>query len=282
MISPSLSDIMTRNVLTVRPSDSLQLVQRLMVRYQITRFVVVDKKQRAIGILTQKDLIRAISEDTTEREINEIPASEAMTKKLITVTPQTKVSSAAKTMLDKNISSLIVVDEEGKLEGIVTKTDLCRWYYQKCYGYFKVKDAVTRNVITVKPSASIFRVVDLMNKNAIHRVVVVENDEPVGVVTASDLTLTSTILKPSHVLRGKKPMMVKGTFIVSPAAVSSLTARDVMTADPLVLKEEDDLGEASRIMLAHRISGLPVVNAEGKLTGILTKTDIAKSVAKMD
>jgi len=282
MISPSLSDIMTRNVLTVRPSDSLQLVQRLMVRYQITRFVVVDKKQRAIGILTQKDLIRAISEDTTEREINEIPASEAMTKKLITVTPQTKVSSAAKTMLDKNISSLIVVDEEGKLEGIVTKTDLCRWYYQKCYGYFKVKDAVTRNVITVKPSASIFRVVDLMNKNVIHRVVVVENDEPVGVVTASDLTLTSTILKPSHVLRGKKPLMVKETFIVSPAAVSSLTARDVMTADPLVLKEEDDLGEASRIMLAHRISGLPVVNAEGKLTGILTKTDIAKSVAKMD
>jgi len=67
---------MTRNVLSVRPSDSLQLVQRLMVRYQVTRFVVVDKKHRAVGILTQKDLIRAISEDTTERGIDEIPVSE--------------------------------------------------------------------------------------------------------------------------------------------------------------------------------------------------------------
>jgi len=101
------------------------------------------------------------------------------------------------------------------------------------------------------------------------------------VVTDSDLTLTSATLKPLHFLRGKKPLVVKGAFIVSPTAVSSLTARDVMTANPLVMKEEDDLGEASRIMLAHRISGLPVVNAGGRLIGILTKTDIAKSVAKM-
>jgi len=62
-----------------------------------------------------------------------------MTKTLITLNPQTKVSSAAKTMLDNNISSLIVVDEEGKPEGIVTKTDLCRWYYQNAAATLRSK-----------------------------------------------------------------------------------------------------------------------------------------------
>jgi len=170
-------------------------------------------------------------------------------------------------MLDNNISSLIVVDGEGKPQGIVTKTDLCRWYSQMCSGYFKAKDAMTQNVATVKPTAFVYHVVDLIIARNIHRVVVAKDNEPVGVITVSDLSPVSAILRP--------------ITLVSPSAALLISASDVMTADPLVVKADDDLCEAVRIMLANRISGLPVVNEKCKLTGILTKTDIVKTIAKM-
>jgi acetoin utilization protein AcuB len=54
-----------------------------------------------------------------------------------------------------------------------------------------------------------------------------------------------------------------------------------MTPKPFVVKLDDDLCEAARLMLTNRISGLPVVNEKGKLTGILTKTDIVKAITDM-
>ena len=56
---------------------------------------------------------------------------------------------------------------------------------------------------------------------------------------------------------------------------------DIMTSKPLLMDEDDDVAEAARIMIRHRISGLPVINDTMILTGIITKTDILKSVVKI-
>jgi CBS domain-containing protein len=258
---------MKKEIIKVHPTDSLQVAQSLMKRYRITRVVVVDEKEKAVGILTQKDFVWTLSNDKTGRGIDEISISEVMTKTLIAVSPETEVTAVAKIVIKENIGSLVIVDGEGKSQGIVTKTDLCLWYSKMCPGYFKAKHVMTHNVATVKPTASVFQVVDLMIARNIHRVVVAKENEAVGMITVSDLAPVSTIMRPIT------------TALISTSWI--LLASDVMTPKPFVVKLDDDLCEAARLMLTNRISGLPVVNEKGKLTGILTKTDIVKAITDM-
>ena len=58
-------------------------------------------------------------------------------------------------------------------------------------------------------------------------------------------------------------------------------ASDIMTVKPILMDESDDIAEAARIMIGHSISGLPVINSTMILTGIVTKTDVLKSIVKI-
>jgi len=249
-----------------------------MLRHNITRVVVVAEDERPLGVITQKDVVRAMS--STERGIENILAEEIMSSPPITVTPDTPVSKVAEKMLESNISSLIVVDDEGKVLGIVTKTDLCKYFAAKFKGKVKVRDFMTKSVVSVSRSTSVYRVIDLMTKYRIDRVVVVENREPVGIITARDLVFGVHEFKRRGVKYVRRVERSWGYRIYRKVPLV-LLAEDLMSSPPIVAKESDDLAQATEIMLREGISGLPVVDAEGKLSGIVTKTDIARALASM-
>jgi acetoin utilization protein AcuB len=75
---------------------------------------VVDERDRLVGIVSEKDLLRAKSEKQVE---------EVMTRDVVTVTEYTALEDAARVMADRTISSLPVM-RNGKLVGIITETDL--------------------------------------------------------------------------------------------------------------------------------------------------------------
>jgi CBS domain-containing protein len=56
-------------------------------------------------------------------------------------------------------------------------------------------------------------------------------------------------------------------------------AKDIMKYDPITISQNSDLADAAQIMAMNRISGLPVVNSNDTLVGIITKTDIVKAMA---
>jgi len=266
----SIYDIASKSVVTVNPYDSLALVRELMIKHSIGRVVVVDGG-RPVGIITKKDVVRFLAADDSDRSLIEIPASEVMSVGLITVKPDVDVKDASKLMLKRGVSSLLVVGEGGGLMGIATKTDVCRYYGEMCRGLFKVRDFMSRDVIYVKPLHSMFRVMNLMVKHNISRVVVVDEEfRPIGIVTSTDLTFYMSSLKP-----------VKHAAFESLPSSIIMTAEDVMTKNPLTIGEDEDLSEASRVMVDRRISGLPVTGVDGRLTGIVTKTDIVKATASI-
>ena len=276
----SVGDIMVKNVVTVKPEETLLQVQKVMLKHIISR-LVVSKDRKPIGIVTQKDIVRFLLSDASKRGIDEIPVKEVMSKTLVTVQPSVSVSKIAQTMLKKKISSLIVVDQSGVLAGIVTKVDICSYYATKYVGKYKVSKFMTKKPITIKPSQSIFLAASLMSEHNITRVIVVDDGKPVGILALSDLTMISPILKPVKLMMERKPVFVKGLIMPS-NYISLLTARDVMTADPISVHENVDLAEAARLMTKHRFSGLPVVNDEGKLVGIITKSDVTRAVASIE
>lgn len=279
-----ISEIMVKNVYTAKPTDTLMRIKELLMKYGVNRLVITDDR-KPVGIITRKDLISSVLEKVGDKSVDEVYAYEVMTKSLITVKPNESIRSGAKMMLDNGLSSLIVVDG-GSLLGIITKTDLCRYYAEYFKGVFKVRDFMTKEVITANPKQSIFHVINLMNMHKISRVIVEDGGLPIGIVTTTDISLINAILNPLETIRVGRPVVLltqrKGV-IIQPTALSilTLTARDVMTSNVVTISEDENLTKAAKVMLEKRISGLPVIDGKGKLAGVITKTDITKAVASL-
>jgi len=270
--------IMTPKVITCSPTSTLLQVQQLMGNNSISRVVAVNGNNQPVGIITQEDVINFLVADKSRRGNEEITAEEVMTKKLITAKRKTPISNLAETMAKKGISSVVIVNGKGKLDGIVTKTDITAWY-GALRGAYTVQEFMTAKTVTVKPSQSLFLVASLMAENAISRVIVVADKEnkPAGIITVADMAMMSKLLKPAKVLKEKTPLVVKGA-IALPKNVHLLTAGDIMTADPITVNKTADLADAAELLTKHKISGLPVTY-KGKLVGIITKSDIIRAVA---
>lgn len=99
---------------------------------------------------------------------------------------------AAQRMVEEDISTLVVVDEEGFLTGIITRTDLLRALItQEAWGNQPVEKFMNREVVTVSPQTQLLRVAELLLDKQIHRVVVARDENgkkrPISVVSAGDL-----------------------------------------------------------------------------------------------
>lgn len=270
------SEIMTKSVITSRPDDSLLQVNELMERHGISRIVIEDDN-RAVGIITQKDLVAFLLDDVSPRGMDEMKASEAMTTGLITAELTTPVQEVAKKMVWRDISSVIIVDAQGMLAGIVTKFDLTMHCAKRCVGVYKVRDFMTPNPVTVKPTHSVFSVVSTMREKNITKVLVAE-ETLLGIITLADLSSAGAMFAPAKLIREKKAVSVRG-LIVPAAGITKLTARDIMTPNPKTVQEDEDLCEAAGIMARKRFGGLPVINVRDELVGIITETDVTRALA---
>ena len=123
-----------------------------------------------------------------------------------------------------------------------------------------------------------------MNIHKISRLVVVENNKPLGIVTIRDLLPVSFLFRreksPSILSKKVSSKYLEQQYI--PTRVTSmLVAKDVMMKEPITVSDKTDLADAAKIMTRNGISGLPVVNPNNKLVGIVTKTDIVKALEKI-
>ena len=263
---------MTGGVICTYPESSILDVRNLMVRHRISRVVMVRDK-KPIGIVTQRDLLKFASENPS-RDLSNTKAIEAMSGKLIIAKPTDTVSYAAKLMISNGISSVVIVDDNMELGGIITKFDLCICYMKRFTGVFKVGEYMTLNPVTVMPTLNILEVIDVMMSKGIGRVIVVEDGKPIGIITLSDLVSVMP-----EVLSIKTNY--KGWFRrIRIVGIELLIASDIMSINPITIHEDDDMAEASRLMVKHNISGLPVING-GLLRGIITKTDITRAIANI-
>lgn len=121
---------MSKNVITVDVKESMSGAIRLLKEHNI-RMLPVMRKDKLIGIITDRDLKKASASDATTLEIHEllylldkIKIEDIMTRNVITVPQDFTVEETAQVLLKNKISGVPVVDAEGKIVGIITQTDL--------------------------------------------------------------------------------------------------------------------------------------------------------------
>lgn len=141
-----VKDIMTTEVITVSTGDSVELCAKLMQENNISGLPVLNEGGRVSGIVTEGDLIRRASRvkapgyleilggliylGSPKKFVEELQramsleAGQLMSKNLVTVTPGDTVEKAATIMVEKKISRLPVLDESGKLVGIISRRDI--------------------------------------------------------------------------------------------------------------------------------------------------------------
>lgn len=121
---------MNRHVITVDVDDSMTHTVKLMKEHGVTMLPVL-KKDRLVGIITDRDIKRASASDATTLEVHEllylisqIKIKKIMTENPITVPPDFTVGETAEMLLHHKISGAPVVDHEGKILGTITKEEL--------------------------------------------------------------------------------------------------------------------------------------------------------------
>jgi acetoin utilization protein AcuB len=128
--------MLVRERMTARPilcEPDLPVSEALdrMKHEHIHRMPVVDKHGKLIGIVADKDLLHASPSMATSLSVweityllSKIKIKDVMTKKVITVTSDTPLETAARIMVDNEIGGLPVVDGDGAVSGIITETDI--------------------------------------------------------------------------------------------------------------------------------------------------------------
>ena len=124
MIDVEIGQIMTETVVTVTESQSLADAGAVMTDADIKSVIVSDAAERPIGILTSTDFVELAADDESPAQSS---VGTYMTDDIVTATPDTPVREAANLMVEHNISHLPVVQDDGRLTGIVTTTDVAAY-----------------------------------------------------------------------------------------------------------------------------------------------------------
>ncbi len=126
--SEVVSAVMSTKVVTVKSTEKVSKVLRMMVRNKIGSIILVEKGKPA-GILTERDISTRTAKG---QKVMGMIVGKIMSKPLVTVTPSTQVWEAVEQMLRKDIRRLPVVEGD-KLIGMVTERDVFRWVIKVAY-----------------------------------------------------------------------------------------------------------------------------------------------------
>ena len=121
---------------------------------------------------------------------------DAMTNRPRSIGPDETITNCTKLMMDKNIGSLLVKEEE-KLLGFLTERDLVKMIALGINpSTTKVKRVMTTRIVTIAPEKDIYDAIILMNKENLRRLPVILNDKVIGLITLRDiLTIQPTLFE---------------------------------------------------------------------------------------
>ncbi len=120
---------------------------------------------------------------------------------------------------------------------------------------------MTKNALVLSRSDSVHKAFLLLKDNKIRHLPVVERKKVVGIVTDRDIR---------HFIVPRKDPRTKGKFNYQ---LRELTVEEVMTPDPITVTPDTNIERVARLMLEHKIGGIPVVDEKQMLVGIVTEED---------
>lgn len=296
-------DVMQTEVASVLPAASMAEVVGLLLEKGYRSLPVVEPDGRLVGIITDGDLLRRantsarldlqlempaqLKQQLTDLQQRHETAADIMTQPVVTITADDPLQLAVSRMVVHGLKRLPVVDAQSRLSGWISRVDILRTvaYHQQAPAAVEtlsqgstIAELMIRDVPTVTPQASLAEIIRALEGQQQRRVVVVDASHRVlGIITDGDLIRRSQPARQPGVLARLRDL-VAGPAIAQPAPLfsSSETAASLMTAPAITITLDTPLAQALELMLQHKIKRLPVVDADGRLLGLLGRASLLR------
>lgn len=264
MLIKKISDVMTRDMVTVTSACSLEEALALMAEHRISTLAVVEDG-RPVGLATEEELLSFAAGGTRPKDTSIARAGIAIK---LALKPDVNTLDAAASMEKANARAAVVTDDSGKLLGIVTITDILhRLGDEDFVSIRRAKHSISMpgEKVFVSRQESVGGCIGKMVKEGIDCVVVTSHSKPVGIFTRRDAVR----------LLSKSLSEKKNGDRTSPTRepVSACMTEPVLTVD-----EERPLSEVTDIMEKKGIRRMVVVDDNGRLKGLITQKDVLKRV----
>jgi len=270
-------DIMTiakRSVVTVPQTARIKNTVDLMVKEGIRRLPVTEPgTKRLVGIIRTRDILEFLGGGEKYKivkvkfggnflaAVNE-PVKSIMSRDLTCGISHMSIVDVARLLLSKGIGGVPILDDDGKIVGIVSEHDFISFVPSTTGS--KVSYYMSRHVATADPSFKILDAARTIVSRGFRRLPVVSSGRLVGIVTSMDIL---RYFSSSRIFYH----MSSGRF----EDAMSVGVQEIMTRDVFKATPEMDVGEAAGLMRERDCGGLPVVSGD-ELVGIITEHDLMR------
>lgn len=287
-------DAMTPQPKTISPNAPAREVIRLLLESPFNALPVVKEKE-VVGIITQGDLLerlgmplrlgllRRLQQPQVEEYLNTLEgkfARDLMSQPVTVVREDQPLTEAVQKMLRGGLKRLPVVDEKNHLVGMLSRIDVLRAAASHAPDWERlaeshvvvtnvrtVADIVDRERLSLPPTATLEEVLRHLAVSRLQRVAVVAEDgKLLGIISDGDLL--------PFLLGERAPSLFSRLTKRLPTAK---TAQDVMTPNPIACTESTPIEEAIRQMTTHHLKRLPVVDAEGRYAGMISREALLRA-----
>jgi len=293
-----IRDAMTKPAVSVTADTSVRRAVDLLVDRQLRAVPVVDGERRVVGILTNGDLVgraglgarlellRVMTEDARRAVLDRIDPGlviqDVMTPRPSAIGETQSVADATHLMAEKRIKRLPVTDGDGRLVGMLSRSDVLRAVGETFPhdadedaghpGAQTLSEVMRRDAPTVRADADLATLLDAVISTRLNRAVVLDGDDHVmGVVTDAD------------VIRSVDPTSgVLGALMRTAGRPSGggVTAGELLSRPVLTIGPDATIAEAAHLMTESRRKILCVVGPSGELLGIVDRADLLRAAGE--
>ncbi|MCI5147475.1 MAG: CBS domain-containing protein, partial [Candidatus Electrothrix sp. AR3] len=225
-----------------------------MEEHMISAIVLVEEDHVLVGIITERDIARHAAQD---RLLSYMTGGSLISEEPVTAFAETGYREAFQLMVVSGARHLVVVDKTEQVIGIVTATNFLHSlgleYFVELTG---ISEVISRDIISLSPSDSVHRALEKMRLHEISCILIVEQNQPVGILTERDVISIS---------------QQKLDFYHTPLY-------KVMTQPVLTIPERSSLPDVVDILKDNSIRRLAVIDKQGDLVGLLTENDLLKGL----
>lgn len=256
-----VEDVMTKEIITVDKDQDLKHVLTLMEKHDITKIPVLEDK-KIVGVITDNIIAYKLGSIRNKGiPASRMHASSVVDDKFEKTEPETELKSIL-TKVGEPGPTMINVVKNDELLGVVTKADLLPYVDSK----EKIRAIMKKDVHTVNTDDRVIHARRIMIDNDIARIPVKFDGELVGMISDMDIAFAFAELKDSVSLGKQKHHLDK------------LLVEKTMKSPALYISPDTSIKKSSEIMLENNVGCLPVVES-GKIVGIVTRTDLLKTIS---
>lgn len=287
--------IMSRGVISIRETSPFAEIVAITTREGIRSIPVLNADKILVGIITDNDLRRVglhanltmLQQMNLEERHHEIRGHETtsarsiMTEEPISILHTDPIAKLLDLINAHHLKRLPVVDRSGHLMGMITRSDILReivahdipasgGYDSDVDWQATLADIDLESVLTVTIDVSIQHALQMMLENEAKRVVVLDQEKIVGIVTENDLI--------QRMLNGEREQLIdvlQGDISLEDVTFSQ-QVHEVMTAPVISLEINALVYLALQSLIENQIKRLPVVNNKGQLQGMVGRAGLMK------